>query len=494
MIKGVIFDMDGVMIDSERQSNEGWKHSIESQGETISTELVDSFKGTTAERACRLFDECYHGEIDFWKSRELRTEYVYKLRETEGIPVKPGLYVLLNAIKERGLKCAVATSTRRESAFKTLHEIGAYSYLDGVKFGDEIEHGKPEPDIFLAAAEMIGVKPSQCIVIEDSINGIIAGHAAGMKVVHVPDTVIIPQEIRKLTSCVLERLDDVVYIIDYWNGKGIGVNRKRVLDTFGKYASVYNDKDPKIKLKIDHTYRVAALCERIAESIGLSKEEKDIAWLMGVFHDIGRFEQIRRYGTFNDAQSVDHAKLSADILFRDGMIENFIPGIMNLKGQAVWDIMENAVRYHSAYRLPEGLDEKAVMYCNILRDADKVDILKVNVDFPLTDIYNTTLEVLKSNEISKEVMESFDEEHAVLRALKKTPVDNIVGHISLVYELVYQESIKAVVQQGYLDKLMAFESDNETAKDQFQHIREKMHRYIQRRCTGIFGEDARTKD
>ena len=94
-------------------------------------------------------------------------------------------------------------------------------------------------------------------------------------------------------------------------------NKTNVEQAFNRYVSAYNAADPKIRLKIDHTCRVAALCERIASSVGL--EDTSLAWLCGMLHDIGRFEQVKRYGTFVDAVSVDHAALGADLLFREGL-------------------------------------------------------------------------------------------------------------------------------------------------------------------------------
>ena len=114
----------------------------------------------------------------------------------------------------------------------------------------------------------------------------------------------------------------------------------------------------------------------------------------------------------------------------------------------------------------------------MLRDADKIDILKVNVEFPLEEIYNVTSQVLRNCEVTKEVMDSFQEEHAVLRSLKKTAVDNVVGHISLVYELVYPISLKLVKEQGYLEQLMNFESNNPVTVKQFREIKKKMQDYL----------------
>lgn len=133
------------------------------------------------------------------------------------------------------------------------------------------------------------------------------------------------------------------------------IERERVRETFREYTDAYDATDEKIKLKIDHTYRVAELCERIAKAEQMEKTEVDLAWLLGMLHDVGRFEQLRRYGTFSDADSIDHAALGADILFGGplsagkGLIRTYVDDA------AEDEVIETAIRVHSAYRIPEGL-------------------------------------------------------------------------------------------------------------------------------------------
>lgn len=478
MIRGVIFDMDGVMIDSERQSNEGWLWAAKQKNVTMPMWLIDSFKGAPASLSCQFFDDYFKGEIDYWETRKLRTEYVYRLREKEGIPVKEGLDTLLDYIRSKHLKCAVATSTRRESAENTLHTIGAWDYLDKVVYGDEVEHGKPEPDIFLKAAADLGLKPEECIVIEDSINGIKAGYAAGIKVVHIPDTIIINDEVRSLTSAVCEQLSCVPQIIECWN---LNIDRENVKKTFSDYTKKYvSDCDidtgaDMVKLKIDHTYRVADISEQIARAEGLCQEDIDLSWLLGMFHDIGRFEQIKRYGTFNDAQSTDHASLSADILFKDGEISKYLKASgLNF----AYELMELAIRSHNMYRIPDDLTEREKLFCNILRDADKLDILRVCVEEPTEAVYEVSIDELKNSEVSEEVLKAFEQGKTVLKSIRKTAVDKLVGHISLVYELVFKSSLKIAAEQGNLKKLLDFTSDNPTARKQFEYIKEKMNKVL----------------
>ena len=254
------------------------------------------------------------------------------------------------------------------------------------------------------------------------------------------------------------------------------IDRKHVEDTFRKYTNAYDSTDEKIKLKIAHTYRVAGLCERIAQSENLSAEEVELSWLLGMLHDVGRFEQLRRYDTFNDAMSIDHAKLGAEILFgSENKIRDYI------KDGAEDLLVETAILTHNAYRLPEELDERTEKFCHILRDADKIDILRVNVEVPLEEIYNTTIEDVQNAVVTEAVMDNFFTHCATPRRIKKSSVDHLVGHISLVYELVFSESLRIVKNDGYLEQLLHFESRNPHTQKQFDVLRRELEHYLQER-------------
>jgi predicted acetyltransferase len=254
------------------------------------------------------------------------------------------------------------------------------------------------------------------------------------------------------------------------------VDRTSAKRAFAAYVTGYNAKDPKVALKIAHTYRVAALCERLARSIGMPEDACGMAWLCGLLHDIGRFEQLRRYGTFNDAKSIDHAACSAEALFVQGHIREYL-------ADPAWDsLLETAVRTHSAYRLPRGLDARTLQFCNLLRDADKIDILRVNVEVPLEDIYNVTTEALRTCSVSDETMQHFSVHHAVPRTAKHTPADNVVGHASLVFELTFPESWRIVREQGWLTKLLDFSSRNPDTLRCFARIRREVEIFLDAKC------------
>lgn len=243
------------------------------------------------------------------------------------------------------------------------------------------------------------------------------------------------------------------------------MNREEIINAFEEYVSSYDLSDPKTKLKYIHTKKVADNCEEIAKSLNLSCNDQALAWEIGMLHDIGRFEQLRRYNTFIDSLSIDHAVFGADLLFKDDLIKNFDRDITR------YNILEKAIRYHNCYELPDNLTDKELLFCNIIRDGDKVDIYRANYETGMEDIYNTTTKALKTSDISPEVFKAFSEGHTVLRSLNKTILDNLVGHLSLYYGLVFPRSKEMAVEQGYLWKLANFHSDNPDTEAIMEMIR-----------------------
>lgn len=263
------------------------------------------------------------------------------------------------------------------------------------------------------------------------------------------------------------------------------IERSKVKEFFKEYTDRYNSDDGKIRLKIDHTYRVAKISDRISDALGLKGVDKDVAWLNGMLHDIGRFEQIKRYGTFNDAESIDHAALSANLLFKEGLINSFID-VTRADVQEVLKISEESIRAHNMYRIPDELDEKSNLYARILRDADKIDILRVHIDTPMEVIYNVSKEDVYNSGVTPEVMDAFYEEHCILKSLRKTPMDTLIGHLSLCFELEFGISFQIVKENGdYLNVLKIMESShNEETLRLYGQVRNKLVDYISKRAEG----------
>ena len=146
------------------------------------------------------------------------------------------------------------------------------------------------------------------------------------------------------------------------------MNRAAAIQCFHDYTGRYDPDNPLIRHKIVHTLHVAELSERIARSLGLDDDDVDFAWFLGLLHDIGRFEQVRRYGTFVDSQSVDHAEFGADLLFRDGLFRSFPTDQLPQERR---DTAETAIRLHNKLSLPDNLDGETQRFAQILRDAER---------------------------------------------------------------------------------------------------------------------------
>jgi hypothetical protein len=137
-------------------------------------------------------------------------------------------------------------------------------------------------------------------------------------------------------------------------------------------------------------------------------------------------------------------------------------------------IIKLAISVHSALRIPDDITEREAMFCNILRDADKVDIFRVNVETPLTDIINTTEEEIRTSCVTADVMPAILEHHVVPRDRKFTAADHIVSHCCLAFELVYKKSREIAVEQGYLKTLTEYVSENPETNQVMDKLREQL--------------------
>ena len=251
------------------------------------------------------------------------------------------------------------------------------------------------------------------------------------------------------------------------------MNRERLVRAFNEYTANYDLNNPNIYLKYVHTGKVAENCECIAKSLNLSSADCDLAWEIGMLHDIGRFEQLRRFDTFLDSISIDHAGFGADLLFKEGLMERF-----DEEGEND-DLIEKAIRYHSLYRIPEDLTEREKMFCQIIRDADKVDIYRANFETGLDIVYHVSKEELRNSLITPEVYQVFCEERAIPRNITKTVADHLVGHIALSFELVYPKSRELAAKQGFVWKLLETEFENPETIDTMKQIGDKIKNWYQ---------------
>ncbi len=208
-IECVIFDMDGLILDTERLSFEAWQKILKKYGQIMTQEIYTTLMGITYENVINKLIEIYGRELPIAEIYAEKNRDVLKFMYDNGVPVKPGIYELLDFLVERNYKLALATSTSRDKAVNLLEKVGIKNKFQVMVFGDEVVNSKPDPEIFLKAAEKLGVNPEKCIVLEDSPAGIEAAYRAGMKGINITDLKIPDEKIQKFAHKIFGSLLDV---------------------------------------------------------------------------------------------------------------------------------------------------------------------------------------------------------------------------------------------------------------------------------------------
>ena len=214
MVKGVISDMDGVILDSEKLYVRFWCEAGKFYGYPFEERHALSIRSMARPFAIERLQGFFGEDFDYDAVRNKRVELMDKYVEQNGIEAKPGAETLLRYLKEKGIKTALATATPADRAEKYLDMVGLLKYFDEICSARMVKNGKPAPDIYLYAAEKLGLPPCKCIALEDSQNGIRSAHAAGCKTIMVPDLDQPTQEIKPLLFDTADGLKDVIRIID----------------------------------------------------------------------------------------------------------------------------------------------------------------------------------------------------------------------------------------------------------------------------------------
>jgi len=209
--RAVIFDMDGLLLDSEPLYRVTWKRAAAELGCPIDDELYARFVGRGNAESERILSEQFSDTfpIDEFR-RRWRRDWDAQLAAAP-LARKPGAIELLDFLDERGMPKALATSSPRALALPCLGDLA--SRFDALAFGDEVEHSKPEPDLFLLASERLRIAPPGCLVLEDSEAGVRAARAAGLEVIMVPDLIEPSAEIAAMATQVVKSLNDVRHVL-----------------------------------------------------------------------------------------------------------------------------------------------------------------------------------------------------------------------------------------------------------------------------------------
>ncbi len=213
--QAVVFDMDGVIFDSERVYRMMEHRQAAKYG--LPDELVEPFcdliAGGTKDTNRKHFEDMFGTDIDYMEFREGVNAGVDAYGRDPGYDVKPGILELLEFLKTEGIRIGLATSTAHERAEYHLKRHGLYDYFDEIVYGDSVPRGKPNPDIYLAACERLGVAPEQAVGVEDSINGVVSSGRAGLFTVMVVDLIRPNDTAREHADLILDRADQLIPVL-----------------------------------------------------------------------------------------------------------------------------------------------------------------------------------------------------------------------------------------------------------------------------------------
>ena len=205
-VRGVLFDMDGVILDTEKLYTRFWREAAQALGFAMTHEMALGMRSLSREVGEKQL-KAYLGEsVDYQQMRTKRIELMSAFIEEHGVELKPGVHELLAFLKENGIKSSIATSSPLDRTKKYLGQVGLVEAFDELVSGHMVEHGKPAPDIYIYAASKLGLKPEECLVLEDSPTGLLAAYRAGCIPVMVPDQDMPDEETKARAYAVGENL------------------------------------------------------------------------------------------------------------------------------------------------------------------------------------------------------------------------------------------------------------------------------------------------
>ncbi len=210
MIEAVFFDMDGLMLDTEPITIKAKVIEGQKLGLAISEDMVRHTIGMSQKHVDQYFKSFFQDRYDHQYFIKKRREYLFRYMEEHGLPLKKGLVEVLSYLSSKNIPLAVVTSSTREIVEQYMQYGDIFNYFSFIITGDEVKEGKPNPDVYLYAAKKLNVNPCNCIVFEDSKNGVISASKAGMNVIMIPDLIMPDEEIFSLKPHIFSSLDQSI--------------------------------------------------------------------------------------------------------------------------------------------------------------------------------------------------------------------------------------------------------------------------------------------
>lgn len=255
------------------------------------------------------------------------------------------------------------------------------------------------------------------------------------------------------------------------------IDIQKAIDVFEEYINQFDTKDDRIKLKVIHTYEVCKMSVYISKDLGLSKEDVELASIIGLLHDIGRFEQLKRYNTFNDNESTDHANLGVQILKKDNLIRKFV------QDDKYDQIILKAIENHNKYKIEEGLSERELLHTKIIRDSDKTDNFRVKEIESIYTLFRISQEEFVKEKISDNIYNTAMSKNCILSSDRITHMDCLVSYMAFIFDFNFASGLKYIKEKDYVNKILnRFDYQDEETKKRIDDVRNCVNHYIEERC------------
>lgn len=251
------------------------------------------------------------------------------------------------------------------------------------------------------------------------------------------------------------------------------MNLKEAEKEFEIFAKKYDLDYPKMKRKYEHSIRVMKNAEKIAESLNLNKDEIELSKLIGLLHDIGHFETIKRNDILKENTKIDHGDLGVEILQNNSYIRKFI------YEEKYDSIILKAIKNHNKFKIEESLNEKELLFARIIRDADKLDIFFEGAEM----FWNKSEEVneISDSKISDQIFNDFRDNRSIDRKDIKTKLDGIINFIGLLYDINFKYDFEVIKKEDYINKILdKFNIKDVTTSSQINEVRKIANKYIEK--------------
>lgn len=254
------------------------------------------------------------------------------------------------------------------------------------------------------------------------------------------------------------------------------MNLENAIDKFRNYAQQFKVTDNKVNIKVTHTMGVVKASEYIARKLDLTEEDVELVELIGLLHDIGRFEQAVRYDNYDDYDTIDHAELGVEILFKDDFIREFIDT------DKYDNIIKEAIRNHNKYEIEDGLDERELLFAKIIRDADKTDNFKVKQYQDFESLFKASEQEVQEEKITDDIWNVFLQEKTIISSQRVTNMDKWLSYLAWVYDYNFVPSLQYLKENDCINKVIdRLDYKDEITKERMECAREKVNRYINER-------------